>query len=135
VLVPAGVEIELIEATRGGAAGYTDALSFHNNSIARGILMVGLVGANGDATRQSEGDSQSYLHLRILFKLADEISIAISKSLMEQVVKPLLDMNFEKPLYPEFIWQDYGQFEGWRSSPTKSVSSMPRASSISTRTT
>jgi hypothetical protein len=28
------------------------------------------------------------------------------------VVNPLLDLNFDKPLYPEFIWQDYGQFEG-----------------------
>jgi hypothetical protein len=31
---------------------------------------------------------------------------------MEQVGNPLLELNFEKPLIPKFIWQDYGQFEG-----------------------
>jgi phage gp29-like protein len=114
VLVPQGVEINLIEAMRGGTAGYADALSYHNNSIARGILMVALLGADGDANRQTAADSQSFLHLRILFKLADQLSRALAKGFMEQVINPLLDINFENPIYPQFIWQDYGQFEGMK---------------------
>lgn len=114
VLVPQGVEINLIEATRGGNASYNSAIDYHNNAIARAILMVGLVGANGDQTRQSEGASQSFLHLRILFKLADQLSQMLAKSFMEQVVYPLIDLNFANPIYPRWMWQDYGQFEGMR---------------------
>lgn len=112
ILVPEGVNVALVEATRGGNAGYTDALAFHNNSIARAMLMVGLFGADGDTNRQASSTSQSFLHLRVLFKTADQISQKLAASLMTQVIKPLLDMNFAIPAYPEFIWQDYGQFEG-----------------------
>jgi len=112
ILVPAGVEVNLIEATRGGAASYADALSYHNNSIARAILMVGLIGADGDQKNSRGAPSQSFLQLRVLFKTADQISQRLATSLMDQVIKPLLDVNFDKPIYPEFIWQDYGQFEG-----------------------
>jgi phage gp29-like protein len=112
ILVPEGVNVNLVEATRGGNAGYEQALSFHNNSIARAMLMVALLGADGDANRQTASTSQSFLHVRILFKVADQISQKLSASLMEQVIRPLLDLNFETPAYPDFIWQDYGQFEG-----------------------
>lgn len=112
ILVPEGVQVNLIEATRGGNAGYTDALAFHNNSIARAILVPALLGDDGDASRASNGDSQSFLQLRVMFKLADQISQTLAKTLMEQVIQPLLDINFAVPLYPKFIWQDYGQFEG-----------------------
>lgn len=114
ILVPQGVEVNLIEATRGGNAGYADALAFHNNSIARAMLMVALLGADGDANRQTASDSQSYLHLRILFKMADEISQQLASDMMKQVIYPLIDLNFAKPVYPKFVWQDYGQFEGMK---------------------
>lgn len=113
ILIPEGVEINLVEATRGGNATYGEALAFHNASIARGILMAALLGANGDKPTQA-ADSQSFLHLRILFKLADEISQKFSQSFMEQVIRPLLAMNFETVEMPNFIWQDYGQFEGMK---------------------
>lgn len=113
ILVPEGVDIALVEATRGGNSnGYTEALSYHNNAIARAMLMSGIFGIDGDTNRQSEGNGQSFIQLRILFKMADNISQKLAASLMDQVVKPLLDLNFDNPVYPNFIWQDYGQFEG-----------------------
>src|SRR6185369_11238403 len=48
VLVPEGVEIELIEAQRAGSPTYEKALEFHNNSIARALLMVSLLGMGGE---------------------------------------------------------------------------------------
>lgn len=112
ILVPVGVEVDLIEATRGGAPGYLDALTFHNNSIARAMLMVSILGMGGeDVTRGA--DSQSQLHLRLLFKMADEVTGNVTHSFTKQVLEPLVDMNFEHDnLYPQIIWQDYGQFEG-----------------------
>lgn len=112
ILVPEGVQVQLVEATRGGTATYEQALAFHNNSISRAILMAGLLGIDGDATRTNAATSQSFLQLRILFKMADEVSQRLAESFMSQIGRPLLDMNYEKPLYPTFIWQDYGQFEG-----------------------
>jgi phage gp29-like protein len=112
VLVPEGVEVELVEATRSGTADYAGALDFYNMSIARALLMVGLIGMGGDKTGRG-ADSQSRLQLRVLFKMAAEISDDMIFSFMDQVVKKLVDMNFEHDgLYPTFTWQDYGGFEG-----------------------
>jgi hypothetical protein len=53
------------------------------------------------------------LQLRTLFKSADEESQELIASFTEQVMRPLVDFNFQHDnLYPEFIWQDYGEFEG-----------------------
>ena len=74
--------------------------------------MIALLGAGGsDVTRGS--DSQSRLHLRILFKMADELGKDLMETFEKQVIKQLVDMNFEHDnLYPTFLWQDYGEFEG-----------------------
>lgn len=118
VLVPEGVSIELIEATRGGNAGYAEALKFHNDSIARAILMSALLGTGGEKEAGGGNPSQSALQLRILFKMADEITQAITTTLCDQVLKQLIEFNFEKPLMPRFVWQDYGQFEGMKVADT-----------------
>jgi phage gp29-like protein len=121
ILIPEGVQIDLIEAKRAGKAEYGDALAFHNNAIARAILMISLLGtgSEAEATRGSEG--QSFLQLRILFKMADEVSKALACSLMEQVIRQLVEFNFDgdvDELMPKFIWQDYGQFEGMKIADT-----------------
>lgn len=112
ILVPEGVEVELIEATRSGNATYAEALQYHDNAISRAMLVIALLGAGGsDVTRGS--DSQSRLHLRILFKMADELGKDLMDTFEKQVIKQLVDMNFEHDnLYPKFLWQDYGEFEG-----------------------
>ena len=112
ILVPEGVEVELIEATRSGQASYAEALQYHDNAISRALLVIALLGAGGsDVTRGS--DSQSRLHLRILFKMADELGKDLMKTFEQQAIRQLVDMNFEHDnLYPSFLWQDYGEFEG-----------------------
>jgi phage gp29-like protein len=112
ILIPEGVEIALVEATRGGTATYEQALAFHNDSIARAILMSGLLGMNGDAARSSGTNGQSFIQQRLIFKMADGVSQELADALMNQVINPLLALNFAKVLAPKFIWQDYGQFEG-----------------------
>lgn len=119
VLVPEGVGVELIEAKRAGNATYEGALSFHNDSIARAILMVALLGTGGENDGRGN-DSQSALHLRLLFKMADEIAQNVTASFMKQVVAQLVAINFKgsEDLTPRFIWQDYGQFEGMKVADT-----------------
>lgn len=108
LLVPAGVEVELIEATRGGNAGYLEALEYHDNAIARAVLVPALFGMGAKGERGS--DSQSRLHLRMLFKMAamlsDELSAALSV-----VVKRMVDYNFDVKEYPSLVWGDYSEFE------------------------
>lgn len=113
ILIPEGVEIKLIEAMRtSGQATFHDALTYHNNAIARAILMVAMFGAGGDDISRG-ADSQSRLHLRVLFKMADDLSKELMESFSKQVLKQLVDFNFPNvEKYPEFVWQDYGEFEG-----------------------
>ncbi len=112
ILVPEGVTVELIEAQRTGKGDYDAALRYHDNSIAKALLMVAILGLS-EAEGGRSADSQSRLHLRVLFKAMDAISQDLIFSFWDQVVKPLVDMNFEhENLYPDFVWQDYGGFEG-----------------------
>jgi phage gp29-like protein len=113
VLIPEGVEIELIEATRGGTATYGDAVKTHDMAIAKGLLMIGMIGLSQEGTGRG-ADSQSRLQLRVLFKMGDDLSKGIGHSLDHQVLRQLVDMNFDHggKLYPKFVWQDYGAFEG-----------------------
>jgi len=109
MLIPQGVEVELIEAQRAGQAGYRDALEYHDREISRGILVPALLGMSSDQQRGS--DSQSRLHLRTLFKVTGMISDEIRDAAHEQIVKRLVDFNFDVTEYPEITWGDYGEFE------------------------
>jgi len=112
ILVPEGVEIELIEATRAGHADYDKAITYCDMAISRGLLVVSLLGMGGDSVTRGS-DSQARLHLRVLFKMSAELGDAMARKFMDQVVKPLIDLNFtHEGLYPTFSWQDYGEFEG-----------------------
>jgi hypothetical protein len=52
--------------------------------------------------------------------MADKVSQAVTKSFVEQVVTPLVAMNFDdyEDHMPTFLWQDYGQFEGMKIADT-----------------
>ncbi len=55
------------------------------------------------------------LQLRILFKMADQISKQLAAELTCQVIKQLVEFNYGPDAEaPEFVWQDYGQFEGMK---------------------
>lgn len=120
VLVPEGVTVDLIEATRSGTATYEEALKWHDQAISRALLMVALLGTGGEESKTQGSQGQSSIHLRILFKMADKISLAVTKSMMKQVVEPLVAMNFDdyEDHMPTFLWQDYGQFEGMKIADT-----------------
>lgn len=111
ILVPEGVDVQLIEAQRAAKADFGEALKYHDNAIARGLLMVALFGMGGDDIKRG-ADSQSHLHLRLIFKMADEISKNLIYTFTQQVMKQLVDYNFNTDKYPELCWQDYGEFEG-----------------------
>lgn len=114
ILVPEGVKVELIEATRGGTAGYSDALNYCDVRISRGILVPALLGMGSDPDRGS--DSQSRLHLRILMKMANDVCMDVTHEIQKKIVEPLIMMNFpdykEGMELPQFAFLDYGEYEG-----------------------
>lgn len=118
VLVPEGVEVDLVEAKRSGNADYAASVQFHNTAIARALLMVSLFGTGGEDNGTRGSDSQSFLQLRILFKMADSIAQNIAREFTKQVLKQMVAFNFGDDaaanLMPTFVWQDYGQFEGMK---------------------
>jgi phage gp29-like protein len=117
VLVPQGVEVQLVEATRAGNAGYSEALNYHDNAIARAMLMSSLMGLGGESNkaREANGTSQSIIHLQLIFDMADAISQDIARELVQQVVRQIVAFNYGDDqvdaLCPEFVWQDYGKYQ------------------------
>lgn len=111
ILVPEGVVIELIEATRAGQAKYDEALIYYDVRIATALLIPALLGMGVDTKRGS--DSQSRLHLRTLMKVIQHIGTEISGAFEKKIIKPLVDMNFDTNKYPKFLFQDYGEFESF----------------------
>jgi phage gp29-like protein len=110
ILVPEGVAVELIEATRGGNAAYGEALNYCDVGISRAMLVPALLGMGVDVKRGS--DSQSRLHLRVLMKVAGDIATDLEDVYSEKLVKPLVDMNFPNVKeYPRFVFRDYGEYE------------------------
>jgi len=111
ILVPEGVVIELIEATRAGQAKYEEALTYYDIRIASAILIPALLGMGTDIKRGS--DSQSRLHLRTLMKLVQYLGCEIAEEIQNKLIKPLVDANFNTEEYPTFTFQDYGEFEAF----------------------
>lgn len=110
ILVPEGVVVELVEATRSGTARYDEALNYFDVRISRAILVPALLGMGVDVKRGS--DSQSRLHLRVLMKVANEVSVDLEHLYSEKLVKPLVEMNFAGVNdFPTFHFRDYGEYE------------------------
>ena len=111
IMIPEGVELELIEAKRSGNGDYESALIYNDTEIAKGILVPSLLGMGQDIKRGS--DSQSRLHLRTLFKTLGEIGDDIVDGFWDQIISSLVIANFgEGTPVPQLQWGDYGEFEG-----------------------
>lgn len=110
ILVPEGVTVELIEAMRGGTAKYEEALNYYDVRMARAILVPALLGMGSAITRGT--DSQSRLHLRVLMKVANDVSNDLEFLYTEKLVEPIVDMNFPNvDECPKFKFRDYGEYE------------------------
>lgn len=110
ILVPEGVVIDLIEATRSGTAAYEAALQYYDSRIATAILTPALLGFGVDVKKGS--DSQSRLHLRTLMKVIQFVGEELAGEIQVKIINPLTEANFNVDP-PKFIFQDYGEFEAF----------------------
>lgn len=117
IVVPEDVTVELLEAHRGGEAGYLAAIDFHNKQIAKAIL--------GQTLTSDEGTRVGSLalakvHLDVLGFYIEKLRRDLEETVMrEQVIRRLVDLNFQgltsvnhgngfgraenAPAYPRFV--------------------------------
>lgn len=101
--IPEGIKMQLLEAQRGGHAGYDKAIDLHNTMIARGILMPELLGFSGRLSgSQALGEVQFDVFIYILEKLGRDIEETIVE---EQIIRRTVDWNWDnidEKQYPLF---------------------------------
>lgn len=100
IVIPEDVQIELLEANRGGEAGYLQAIEWHDKQISRAILCQTLMTDEG--TRVGSF-ALAKVHLDVLKMCLRKLKRDLEESVMqEQVIKRLVDYNFCVPAYPRF---------------------------------
>jgi phage gp29-like protein len=100
VVIPEDVQIELLEAHRGGEAGYLQALEFHDKQIAKAILHQTLMTDEG---MRVGSFALAKVHLSVLRMCLAKLKRDLEETVMrEQVIKRLVDYNFHVKAYPSF---------------------------------
>lgn len=100
IVIPEDVTIELLEAQRGGEAGFISALEFHDKQIAKAIL--------GQTLTTDEGSRVGSLalakvHLQILRYQLEKLKRDLEEVVMgEQLIRRLVDLNYPGRGYPRF---------------------------------
>ena len=107
IVIPDDVKIELLEAQRGGEAGFISALEFHDKQIAKAIL--------GQTLTTDEGSRVGSLalakvHLEILRYQLEKLKRDLEEVVMgEQLIRRLVDLNYAGASYPRFTLGSLGE--------------------------
>jgi len=95
------IEFWTPELAKNVADVFIPALDMYNKDIARAILMPGLLGMTPDDNVGS--NARSEVHFDVFMLVIDRIRNEISEYVMqEQIIKPLIDLNFTVKEYPKF---------------------------------
>jgi len=99
IVMPKGLEAELLEATRRGDAGYKSAFNTNNAMIARALLVGTLLMDTGEKGSWALSKTHFDIFIYILDYLGTETEDTIIR---EQIIRRLIDFNFAQPKYPYF---------------------------------
>lgn len=100
IVIPDDVQVELLEAQRGGEAGYLSALEWHDKQIAKSILCQTLVSDEG---MRVGSFALAKIHLDVLKMCLMKLKRDLEESVMrEQLIRRLVDYNFNTSAYPIF---------------------------------
>jgi SPP1 gp7 family putative phage head morphogenesis protein len=102
IVMPVGLEAELLEATRRGEAGYKEAFDSNNAMIARSLLVGTLLMDSGEKGSWALSKTHFDIFIYILDYLGEETEDTIIR---EQIIKRLIDFNFPQPKYPYFKFE------------------------------
>jgi len=104
MVVPEDVEVRALELKQSGAESFADAITYHNAEIAKSLL--------GETLTTDEGQRVGSLalgqvHLKVLQTQLRALRADLAERVMQdQVIRPLLQLNFGNIPEPRFIWED-----------------------------
>src|SRR5207302_7431312 len=96
---PQNVKPQLLEANASGNEAFMNALEWHNQQIAIGILLQTLTSGEG---RRNGSMALGRVHFDILLFALECMKQDIEAAVNAQIVRPLIDYNFDHGLYPRF---------------------------------
>ena len=100
IVIPDDVQVDLMEAQRGGEAGYLAAIEFHDKQIAKAILSQTLVVDEGARVGSF---ALAKVHLDVVRMCLKKLKRDLEETVMgEQVIRRLVDYNFTVTAYPTF---------------------------------
>lgn len=104
ITLPEGYELELLEAQRGGQAKFEAAIAEKNMAISHAILMPDLLGFS--AGERPGSFALGKAHVDIFLLILEKVSKDIEDDIVgEQIIRPLVDMNFKVQDYPHFKFE------------------------------
>ena len=103
-VVPQKWEVDLLESTRTGG-DYEAKMKYNDRMIARTMLLPTLIVDEGDSGAYALGQQHADNFTWVLDALGEELAEEI---ILEQVIRPLVDWNFEVEDYPRFSWRPFG---------------------------
>lgn len=100
ILFPSEITIDTLGGDRDSSSGFLEAIEFHNREIARAILGQTLTTDEG---RRVGSLALGRVHLQVLVLQLESLRRELADSVMtEQVLRPLIEMNFGPGLVPKF---------------------------------
>ncbi|MCW5937433.1 MAG: DUF935 family protein [Fimbriimonadaceae bacterium] len=104
VVFPNEIQVGLLGGGSSAANGFLEAIEFHNREIARAVLGQTLTTDEG---RRVGSLALGKVHLQILLLQIGAVRRELADSVMtEQVVRPLVELNFGKGLVPKFRFEE-----------------------------
>ena len=100
IIIPDDVTVELLEAQRGGEAGYLSALEYHDRQIAKAIL--------GQTLTVDEGVrvgsyAQAKVHMEVMRFHLEKLKRDLEETVAgEQIIRRLIDCNYSHGRCPRF---------------------------------
>lgn len=106
VIYPNEIDVTLLGGHKEPSTGFQEAIEFHNREIARAVLGQTLTTDEG---RRVGSLALGKVHLQILLLQVNSLRRELAESVMtEQVIRPLVEMNFGPGWVPQFRFKESG---------------------------
>lgn len=104
LVVPEDVKVQLMNGLEHGAQGYLEAVEYHNAEIARSILGQTLTTDEG---RRVGSLALGVVHFHVMLLQLQALRRELAEIVMtEQVIRPLVELNFQTTLIPRFVFDE-----------------------------
>lgn len=104
IVFPEEIQIEPLAGSKESNAAFGDAIDFHNREISRSILGQTLTTDEG---RRVGSLALGKVHLQVLLLQLQSLRTQLADLVMtEQIIKPLVQMNFGAGPIPKFVFDD-----------------------------